>query len=1011
MRQALGLMVLTAALFLAGAGFSDAAPQQGYNTSQRGNQNNSPAENRADQIASQAGVCSGPGALLPAPQGFTVTVVPSRNEIGQVNLRWQAVAGATGYKVYRTWPSVYYDHTHARDQGADHNLIANVTDGNAWALTLANNVTTATIQDLPLFLTVQFQVVAIKNVTAKVGAGNQSFPCEGTKSVAAATPVAAPDAPVWGFADTHTHQFANMAAGGYMIGKPYGPPDDALNGDYAGHGLFVGQLPHKTGGYPNFDGWPSAQTQIHQQMYEDWLFRAFVGGLKLMVMHGLNTESLCIGLSNAQPREQALYAQGLVAASALPAGAAAGVGVGAGIGSAIGTFLLPGIGTVLGSIAGGTAGGVAGGAVATAATGSFYVTVDALNGALNANIQQNQGAVARCDDMTVAMSQIQAAKDMETYLNNQCAAGANPPRCPQRGMGWYHIVQSAEEARATINRGQLAVVLGIEVDRLFGCTHIPLGDPRAGGHPCDPTQIQQSLNAVVASGVRHIFPAHLADTAFAGMALYSAPITWNVNSHFLNGTWIDVAQCPAELYNLYPTPPNIAFNFNDSELPPAVTNLLFDIEGLGLPATPPVYPYPISGLAPQGHCNRLGLTPEGMLLVQGMMDRHLIIDIDHMSLNSVNGTMHLTWETRKTSPYPVVMGHNGPVNIFRDPKKKTERNATDNELSYLSLSGGVIGVGIGGGTASTDIIQYHTQFNSQDWGGPLSVLNDCSDSTKTWAQQYLYTVDHLQGPLHAPVAFASDQFLVPFLGARFGQKGCGGDATAQAKQFMTQRVPYPFSVRNPGVPIQLAASHLGNKTWDYNVDGMAHIGMYPDLLQDALNVGMTPQSLQPIYHSAEAYIDMWQKIEGTTVSQAPAAPSTTAITAAPPRATATLPAATGVRTLAGVNTGNLAVATQAPLSVSVCRTLDGRTCLPVNSPQQPPTGNVNAIITVTASGAAVTGATVTVTGENISGLTNQNGIAVINYRPCVTAGANPTAGPCAGTVSKVGYQTAAIRLP
>jgi hypothetical protein len=93
-----------------------------------------------------------------------------------------------------------------------------------------------------------------------------------------------------GFADTHNHQFANLAFGDKFIwGRSYGSIDEALaqctlvhsigfRADVAGTIDAVAQggrseIPHRPEGYPNFKGWPRYDTVIHQRMYEDWTCR------------------------------------------------------------------------------------------------------------------------------------------------------------------------------------------------------------------------------------------------------------------------------------------------------------------------------------------------------------------------------------------------------------------------------------------------------------------------------------------------------------------------------------------------------------------------------------------------------------------------------------------------------------------------------------------------------------------------------------------------------------------
>lgn len=53
----------------------------------------------------------------------------------------------------------------------------------------------------------------------------------------------------------------------------------------------------------------------------------------------------------------------------------------------------------------------------------------------------------------------------------------------------------------------------------------------------------------------------------------------------------------------------------------------------------------------------------------------------------------------------------------------------------------------------------------------------------------------------------------------------------------------------------------GNRYWDFNLDGLAHAGLLPDLLQDLKNIGMTKEQLSPLFQSVEDYLQMWEKAE------------------------------------------------------------------------------------------------------------------------------------------------------
>ncbi len=64
----------------------------------------------------------------------------------------------------------------------------------------------------------------------------------------------------------------------------------------------------------------------------------------------------------------------------------------------------------------------------------------------------------------------------------------------------------------------------------------------------------------------------------------------------------------------------------------------------------------------------------------------------------------------------------------------------------------------------------------------------------------------------------------------------------------------------------LSRSFAGEeRDFDINLDGMAHYGMLPDLLQDMRNVGLTAEDLIPLFRSAYDYVQMW----GTCVKRAP----------------------------------------------------------------------------------------------------------------------------------------------
>ena len=115
---------------------------------------------------------------------------------------------------------------------------------------------------------------------------------------------AEPDAPLWGFADLHAHFMAHLAFGGNAFwGLPYDPQhpneegmEHALASCEPVHGGLLNinpELGHPAGGgWPSFEVWPRFTTLVHQQAYIDWIYRAYQGGLRLASCLAVNNELL-----------------------------------------------------------------------------------------------------------------------------------------------------------------------------------------------------------------------------------------------------------------------------------------------------------------------------------------------------------------------------------------------------------------------------------------------------------------------------------------------------------------------------------------------------------------------------------------------------------------------------------------------------------------------------------------------------------------------------------------------
>ncbi|MFT3916902.1 MAG: membrane dipeptidase [Anaeromyxobacteraceae bacterium] len=410
----------------------------------------------------------------------------------------------------------------------------------------------------------------------------------------------------------------------------------------------------------------------------------------------------------------------------------------------------------------------------------------------------NQRPGFGCADMDAVDRQLAAAHALEAWIDQQ----AGGP-----GLGWYRIVTSGRAARQAIERGQLAVVLGMEVDDLFGCN--------AGG--CTEASVAAALDHYHALGVRTLYPVHVFDNAFGGAAVYH-PL-FDYANKLATGDWFHLRDCSAE-----------GFQYRQA-VDPALALLFGSL-------TPPASP-------PGAHCNARPLQPLGRALVSAMMDRGMIVDVDHLDALALDEALGMA-EARR---YPgVVMGHASYLDINLGPLR-SEGAKPGRQLDRLRALGGVPAVILHQGSTA--------EIGTFPAGGAATsfvasrVPNDCGTSSRSLAQVYLHVAEAMRG---GAVAFGSDlngMALEP--APRFGPDACDGDRRAD------QGTPFTYPFTLAGRSFDRAAA--GSRRFDFNVDGMAHIGMYPDLIHDLSASGVSDADLAPLFSSAEAYVAMWERLE------------------------------------------------------------------------------------------------------------------------------------------------------
>ncbi|WP_181233895.1 membrane dipeptidase [Enhygromyxa salina] len=370
------------------------------------------------------------------------------------------------------------------------------------------------------------------------------------------------------------------------------------------------------------------------------------------------------------------------------------------------------------------------------------------------------------------------------------------------GMGWFRVVQTPAQAREVIGSGKMAVILGIETSDLFDCALTPKdGDP-----VCDEAYIKEQLDYYYALGIRAMFPVHKYDNAFSPGDGDRAFIELG---NFLNsGHWSNFTlDCPAEVTDGFDKGD---VNFGGLNQPrdvyasPAPNNLS------GFPDMPlnvtSLYLQEILEPPLEGeYCQNATLTPLGETLIAEMMSRGMIIEVDHFSQQAYKRTFELL----EAANYPAAGTHGRNFN------------------GRLYQLGGVSKTGFG---------------RCRDADNPGSTV-----------QGFISKIQQITDLGGYPAeGFGFD--LNGFAGARGPRFGDGVCPTEQMDP-----ITYPFS--SYAGDIQFTQPVIGNRELDFNTEGLVHIGLLPELIEDARRDAVSEADIEPLFRSAEGYIRMWELSE------------------------------------------------------------------------------------------------------------------------------------------------------
>ena len=72
-------------------------------------------------------------------------------------------------------------------------------------------------------------------------------------------------------------------------------------------------------------------------------------------------------------------------------------------------------------------------------------------------------------------------------------------------------------------------------------------------------------------------------------------------------------------------------------------------------------------------------------------------------------------------------------------------------------------------------------------------------------------------------------------------------------------ITYPFT--SFAGDITFNQPMLANRMVDFNTEGMVHLGLVVEVIEEVRRDGVSDEELEPLFRSAESYIRMWEKSE------------------------------------------------------------------------------------------------------------------------------------------------------
>ncbi|MCF2530982.1 galactose-binding domain-containing protein [Yinghuangia soli] len=210
-----------------------------------------------------------------------------------------------------------------------------------------------------------------------------------------------------------------------------------------------------------------------------------------------------------------------------------------------------------------------------------------------------------CDEMDAIRLEARKSYEMQDFVDRMYGGP---------GKGWFRIVLDAAQARTVVQQGKLAVILGVETSEPFGCKQI------LDIAQCSQTDIDRGLDELYGLGVRSMFLCHKFDNALCGVRFDSGTtgVAVNIGQFLSTGTFWATEPCAGPQQDNpigLTAPPAMA-----AKLPP----------GVGVPS-----------YASNARCNTRGLSRLGEHALKGMMQRGMMLELDHMSVKAAGRALDM----------------------------------------------------------------------------------------------------------------------------------------------------------------------------------------------------------------------------------------------------------------------------------------------------------------------------------------------------------------------------------